>query len=196
MEQKAGKILTKEELSQLPAAIFDGNIRVVERLEDVAPAVEALRSSDIIGFDTETRPTFKKGQSHTVSLLQLSTRSTCWLFRLHKIGLTPELKQLLEDPLALKVGLSIHDDFHNLRKLDSELTPQGFVELQKYVKEIDIEENSLTKIYGILFGQRISKGQRLSNWEAAELTQAQKNYAALDAFACIKIYESVKLMLH
>ena len=180
----------KEELAALPAAPFEGNIRLIDKEEDVARAVAALRSSDIVGFDTETRPNFKKGQNHRVSLIQLSTRSTCYLFRINKIGLHAELRALLEDPDMLKVGLSLHDDFHNLRII-SELNPAGFIDLQKYVGKIGIEEKSLAKIYGIMFGKRISKGQRLTNWEADELSEAQQRYAALDAMACIEIYERV-----
>ncbi len=181
-------MLSKQALAELPAAVFDGNIRLIDSPEDVAKAISALRSSDVIGFDTETKPNFKKGQNHTVALMQLSTRSTCYLFRINKIGLTDELVALLEDPNLLKIGLSTHDDFHNLKKL-REIEPAGFVELQKFVKEVGIGEASLSKIYGILFGKRVSKSQRLSNWEADELSIGQQNYASLDASACIEIYE-------
>lgn len=182
--------ITKEELAQLPAAHFQGSIRLIEKAEDVAGAVEALRKSDVIGFDTETRPSFKKGQTNIVSLLQLSTRDTCYLMRLNHTGLTDELKQLLEDPDVLKIGLSIHDDFHNLKKI-SDIEPAGFIDLQHYVKQINIADNSLTRIYGIVFGKRISKGQRLTNWEALQLTDSQQAYAALDAKACIDIYDEI-----
>ncbi len=184
--------LSKEELAAMPAAIFNGNIRLIDKAEDVAKAVAALRSCDVIGFDTETRPNFKKGQNHQVSLLQLSSRSTCYLFRINHTGLTHELIDLLEDESKLKVGLSTHDDFHNLRKIHEGLQPRGFVELQKEVRHIGIGDSALAKIYGILFGQRISKGQRLSNWEADELTEAQINYAALDAMACVEIYDRIQ----
>lgn len=182
--------LTKEEHLMMPTAKFDGNIKLIDRLEDVDQAVKAIRSSDIVGFDTETRPSFKKGQSYLVSLLQLSTRSTCYLFRLNRTGLTDSLKMLLEDDGLLKIGLSIHDDFHNLNKL-REVTPQGFVELQSYVKDFRISDTSLTKIYGLLFGKRISKNQRLSNWEAEHLSDHQMTYASLDAMACIDIYDNL-----
>lgn len=191
-ETSEGKItVSKSALAQMPIALFDGNIRLIEKPEDIQHAVSALRSSDIIGFDTETRPNFKKGQNHTVALLQLSTRSTCYLFRINKLGLTDELKELLEDENLLKVGVSIHDDFHNLQKI-REIAPKGFVELQQYVKQVGIADAALAKIYGIIFGKRISKSQRLSNWEADELTPAQQHYASLDAMACIEIYEAIR----
>lgn len=183
--------ISKEQLARLPAASFGGAIRLIEQTKDIEEAVADLRSSDIIGFDTETRPSFKKGLLHTVSLLQLSIRDTCYLFRLNKIPFSESLIKLLEDEQQLKVGLSIHDDFHSLRKL-ADLNPAGFIDLQQYVKEFKISDNSLSRIYGILFGMRISKGQRLTNWEADTLTPAQQGYAALDAYACIKIYDHLK----
>lgn len=141
----------------------------------------------MIGFDTETRPSFKRGRSNSVALLQLSCDNTCFLFRLNDIGFAPELRDLLEDESILKIGASVHDDFHHLNKL-AEFKPGGFVDVQQYVKEFRIEDNSLARIYGIMFGERISKNQRLTNWEQPSLTNSQQEYAALDAFACTRIY--------
>lgn len=188
--QEPEKILTiaKDMLAKLPAAHFAGRICVVDDTAAVEEAVARLRESDVIGFDTETRPSFKKGQNNTVALVQLSTRQVCYLFRINRIGLPKALADLLEDPAKTKVGLSIHDDFHNLSKI-APLRPEGFIELQNYVKDFGIVDNSLSKIHGILFGQRISKGQRLTNWEAETLTPPQQAYAALDAMACIRIYD-------
>lgn len=182
--------ISKEELSMLPLASFRGSVKVIEHKEDVASAIALLKQSPIVGFDTETKPSFRKGQTNRVSLMQLSTTSDCFLFRLNKIGLVPELIDFLEDESVLKVGLSIHDDFLNLNKL-SKLVPQGFVDLQKYVKTVKIADNSLQRIYGILFDERISKSQRLTNWEAMKLTPSQQSYAALDAVACVKIYKYI-----
>lgn len=179
--------ITKAELAELPAETFAGTITVIDTPEAVENAVSLLASSDIIGFDTETKPSFRRGEHHFVSLLQLSTPDHCFLFRLNKIGLPEKVAAILEDASLLKIGLSIHDDFINLNK-KFKLEPQGFIDLQSFVKEYNIADNSLSRIYGILFDKRISKGQRLSNWEATELTQFQKEYAALDAIACITIY--------
>lgn len=183
--------ISKEELSLLPQASYFGEVEVVDTPERVCEAVEQLRKSRIIGFDTETRPSFRKGQHYGVALLQLSTPSKCFLFRINRIGLMPDLIELLEDENKLKVGLSVHDDFHNLRR-EVELNPQGFVDIQQYVKQFHIVDNSLQRIYGIIFKERISKGQRLTNWEADELTEAQQKYAAMDALACIRIYDYLK----
>ncbi|MBO4966378.1 MAG: 3'-5' exonuclease domain-containing protein 2 [Muribaculaceae bacterium] len=183
--------ISKEELAKLQPAHFKGVIHVIDKEEDVAGAIQVLRSSSVIGFDTETRPSFKKGLTHIVSLLQLSTREDAFLFRLNKIGMPKALKDLIEDENALKVGLSIHDDFHNLSRL-CEITPKGFIDLQEYVQKWNISDISLTKISAIVLGKRISKGQRLTNWEADTLTSHQQEYASLDALACIWIYEKLR----
>lgn len=190
MEEK-NKVVTisKEELSTLPAACYEGNIILVDTPEAAKAAAKALSQETLIGFDTETKPSFKRGQSNRVSLLQLSTHSECYLFRLNHIGLTPELRGILENKDIMKVGLSIHDDFHNLNKICGNLNPAGFIDLQQFVKKYLIIDNSLSRIYGIIFNKRISKGQRLTNWEADELTPHQQTYAALDALACIRIYD-------
>lgn len=180
--------ITKQELSQLPCEEFKGAVKVIDSIDDISSAIKTLSESDIIGFDTETRPSFKRGQLHNVSLLQLSTRKECFLFRLNKIGFPDQLKSILENPDILKIGLSIHDDFHKLNRLRP-TRPESFIDLQNYVKKFRIADNSLTKIYAIVFGKRISKGQRLTNWEADKLSANQQAYAALDAVACIDIYE-------
>lgn len=180
--------ITKAELAELPAETFKGTIRVIDSENGLEEALTILRKAEMIGFDTETKPTFKRGERHTVALIQLSTPEESFLFRLNKIGVPAGLISLLEDENVSKIGLSIHDDFINLHKICS-LEPRGFIDLQNFVKEFKIDDNSLSRIYGILFDKRISKGQRLSNWEAPELTKHQQEYAALDAVACITIYQ-------
>lgn len=180
--------IDKLSLAKLPCASFGKDVIVIDNVEDVDSAIDELEEAAILGFDTETKPAFRKGVVNKVSLMQLSTSDKCFLFRLNKIGFHERLIKLLENPAQLKVGLSLRDDFHNLNKL-RKLEPAGFIDLQKYVKEFHIADSSLTRIHAILFGERISKGQRLSNWEADTLTDSQKNYAALDAYVCIRIYK-------
>ncbi|MDE7346968.1 MAG: 3'-5' exonuclease domain-containing protein 2 [Muribaculaceae bacterium] len=179
--------ISKQQLAVLPPAHFKGSIIVIDTPSEVESAVTQLREADLIGFDTETRPSFKKGQTYNVALLQLASKDTCFLFRLNKIGMPEALKALLEDASKTKIGLSIHDDFRNLRKT-YDFEPGGFVELQNFVTRWNIIDKSLSKLYGILFGERLSKSQRLSNWEAEQLAESQQHYAALDALACIQIY--------
>lgn len=183
--------ISKQQLSSLPAAHYIGRIKVIENQEDAEDAVAELRKADLIGFDTETRPAFKKGQSFNVALMQLATSGTCFLFRLNIIGFPECLKSLIQDSSKTKIGLSIHDDFRNLNKF-AEVHPKGFIELQEFATKWDISDKSLTKLYAILFGERLSKTQRLSNWEAETLTEPQQHYAALDAYACIRIYEHLR----
>lgn len=189
--EKAFVTISKEKLCTLPAAEYTGKCVIVDNEIKLKDAIRDLRSSPIIGFDTETRPSFKRGQTYKVALIQLATSDCCYLFRTNEIGYPRDLIEVLEDKQLLKVGLSIHDDFHNLRKV-IDISPENFIDLQTFVKDYKIADNSLSRVYGILFGQRISKGQRLTNWEAAELTEPQQNYAALDAYACIRIYKFLK----
>lgn len=185
--------ISKEIIATLPIESFPGRIVVVDNEAQVSKATEWLSQEKIIGFDTETRPTFKKGHSNHVALMQLSTHDTCYLFRLNRIGFVPALKRLLEDEVLLKVGISLKDDFCMLGRLNNgQFTPRNFIELQKFVKRYGIEDQSLQKIYAIVIGKKISKGQRLSNWEADHLTDSQQLYAATDAWSCIKIYETLQ----
>ena len=183
----------KNQIQSLPCVHFKGRIIVIFTEKEADKAVDYLMKQSVLGFDTETRPTFKKGQSHQVALLQVATHDTCFLFRLNKIGMTDSVVRLLEDQTITKVGLSLQDDMRMLNQRRA-FTPGTFVELQKEVKDIGIEDNSLQKIFANLFGGKIAKGQQLSNWEAEILTEAQQRYAATDAWACIKIHEEVARM--
>ncbi|MDO4738745.1 MAG: 3'-5' exonuclease [Bacteroidales bacterium] len=180
----------KKSIQTLPRVLFNGRIIVIFSEKETDKAVEYLMKSKILGVDTETRPSFKKGKMHQVSLLQISTYDTCFLFRLNRIGLTDSLVKLLEDRQTTKVGLSLQDDLRQLNQRRA-FTPGAYIELQKEVKEIGIEDMSLQKIYANLFGEKIAKSQQLSNWEAETLSEAQQYYAATDAWACLKIHEEV-----
>jgi len=181
------KIL-KEEINELPVESFTGKIIVVDEPQKIRPAITELLKHAVLGFDTETRPSFKKGISHTVGLIQISTDDVCYLFRLNKIGFPKELDEIFCNPDIKKIGLSLRDDFAAIKKR-SDKKPLNFVDLQQYVLKFGIEDASLQKIYAIIFGKKISKNQRLSNWEATELTSAQQMYAALDAWATLRIYK-------
>lgn len=181
----------KKEVNTLPVASFKGRIIVVLTEQAAEKAVDYLLTADILGVDTETRPTFKKGHASKVALLQVSNRDTCFLFRLNLIGLCAPVKRLLENVDVPMVGLSWHDDLRMLHKC-GDFTPGRFIELQDMVGMIGIKDLSLQKIWANLFSEKLSKRQRLTNWEAQVLTDAQKKYAALDAWACIQIYEEIK----
>lgn len=180
----------KAQISSLPVAQFPGRIIVILTPGETEKAVRYLLSQPILGFDTETRPSFKRGHQHKVSLLQVSTPDTCFLFRLNHTGLTPALINLLEDRTVKKIGLSWHDDVNSLNKI-GEFKTGSFIDIQDLVRELGIEDLSLQKLYANLFNQKISKRQQLSNWEADILSDKQKMYAATDAWACIMIYEEI-----
>lgn len=185
--------LNKEEVNDMPQVLFPGRIISIYTEGEAERAVDYLLSFSILGIDTETRPSFQKGKSYPVCLLQVSTHDTCFLFRMNFFGLSPALIRLLEDDTVLKVGLSIRDDFRNLNKR-ARFTPGRYVELQDFVRPFGIQDMSLQKLYANVFGERISKSQRLSNWEANILTEAQKRYAATDAWACIRLYEELEAL--
>lgn len=176
-------------MANMPKAAFEGRIFLIYTEADAEKAVAYLKNQAIVGVDTETRPSFKRGTTHKVALLQISTDDTCFLFRLNHIGMPASLQDFLMSDV-LKIGLSLKDDFTMLRRREDVHAEEGnWIELQDYVGRFGIEDRSLQKIYANLFGQKISKTQRLSNWEAETLTESQMRYAATDAWACVQIYK-------
>ena len=175
----------------MPTVVFEGRIITIDTAQAVEQAMIALSSESCVGIDTETRPSFRKGVQHGVALIQLSTHDTCFLIRLNRTGMPDSLIAFLENKKIAKVGLSLHDDYQALCKRHK-FKAGNFIDLQKEVGKYGIEEMSLQKIYAIMFGQRISKSQQLSNWENDVLTDKQKLYAATDAWACLKIYNQLK----
>ena len=173
--------ISNEQTALLPAVEFRGEIRIVEHERDIAAACKTLAEQPVIGFDTETRPSFRPGVTFRVSLLQLSTPTVCYLFRLNKIPLAKPILQLLEDRRVLKIGADVAGDLRSLRQI-RHFRDGGFVDLQSIASEWGIEDKSLRKLSAIVLRQRVSKAQRLSNWEAATLTDKQKLYAATDAW--------------
>ena len=193
MKKRIYNKFDKSQISSLPRVVFDGKIHVILSRAQAEKAVDFLLAQPILGFDTETRPSFSKGSSHKVALLQVATREMCFLFRLNIIGLTPAILRLLEDTTVPKIGLSWHDDVNALHRL-GEFKPGSFIDIQSHVREIGIEDLSLQKLYANLFGRFISKNQQLTNWERDVLTDKQKQYAAIDAWACIQLYEELELL--
>ena len=184
----------KGAINGLERALFQGRIEVVQSLYEAERAVKYLLSQPILGFDTETKPQFQRGHTSLVALLQVSSKDVCFLFRLNVLGLPDCIKRLLSDEgETLKIGLSWHDDLCGLRRR-GEFHPGTFIEIQQIAKDMGLHDLSLQKLYANLMGKRISKTQRLSNWEADRLTDAQKQYAATDAWACIQLYEEMVRM--
>jgi len=183
--------ITKEEVNLLPVVIFEGKITLVDDVSLVKPAIEELQKYKVVGIDTETKPSFTRGTHHKVSLVQISSLDQCFLFRLNKIGFPRELSGFLADERVKKIGLSLRDDLSGLNR-HHQFNPANFVDIQSIAQSYGVLELSLQKIYAILFEKKISKSQRLSNWENSELSELQQRYAATDAWASLQIY--LKLM--
>lgn len=184
----------KSIINSLPLVTFPGKIIVVLNEYEADRAVEYLLSCDVLGVDTETRPAFRKGNNHKVALLQVATRKECFLFRLNHLGLPKSLLRLLSNKQVPMVGLSWHDDLMSLHRRE-QFEPGWFIDIQDIIGNLGIVDKSLQKLYANLLGEKISKRQRLTNWEADVLTDRQKEYAAIDAWACIKLYDEIMNLL-
>ena len=182
--------IDKRLVDAMPQESFQGRIVTVSSVRECSKATAYLSHFEFLGLDTETRPNFTAHEGHKVALLQLSTDDTCFLFRLNRIGIPDSLAALLASPRQAKIGLSLHDDIRALNQRRPVRMPR-IVELQQMVKEVGILDMSLQKIYANLFGKRISKSKRLTNWEAPTLDEGQKRYAAIDAWACLRIYHQL-----
>ena len=181
----------KSLIPSMPRDTFEGKIIVIQSESEAIKAINVLRKENIVGIDTETKPAFKKGVVHKVALLQIATSQICFLFRLNYIGLIEPIIKFSGNSNILKVGLSLHNDIVALHRRE-DFKSDSFLDLQDYVKQFGIEDRSLQKIYANVFGKRISKAQRLSDWEADVLNDKQKKYAATDAWACLMIYNELK----
>lgn len=179
--------ITTEEILELELSAFGGEILVVDNMDSFYPAISRLTGEKVLGFDTETKPTFKRGQRNKVALVQLSTSTVAVLFRVNRIGLPPELLSILADQNIIKAGVAVHDDLRFLKNF-KKFNPAGFAELQNIVKDFGILNSGLKKLVAIILGFRISKRQQVTDWEAHELSEAQVLYAATDAWVCYEIY--------
>ena len=178
--------ISNEDVAQLEPVRFDGEIVVVDTVRDLLRACEVLSAQKIIGFDTETRPSFTSGMVNKVALLQLSTDDVCFLIRLNKVPLDKALIAILQSENIAKVGAAVQNDIAALNAL-RHFKARGFIDLQNEVGRFGIEDRSLRKLSGIIIGKKVSKAQRLSNWEAQTLTPQQQQYAATDAWVCIEL---------
>lgn len=184
----------KATINALPLVEYPYKINVILNEYEAERAVDYLLTCDILGVDTETKPAFRRGQNHKVALLQVATREQCFLFRLNHLGLPQSIIRLLSNRMVPMVGLSWHDDIMSLHRR-AEFTPGWFIDIQDIIGNIGIEDKSLQKLYANLFGEKISKRQRLTNWEVDVLSDKQKEYAAIDAWACINLYDEIMRLM-
>jgi ribonuclease D len=191
IEQKFAPTITNEQTAALPAVRFEGEVQIVDTEQALIEACEYLSQHSVIGFDTETRPSFKAGVTNRVALIQLSTSERCYLIRLCRMKFGRELQRLLENPNIKKVGADVAGDIRSLTQL-RHIRAAGFIDLQTIAPQWGIEEKSLRKLSAIVLGKRVSKAQRLSNWEAAQFTEQQISYAATDAWVCLEILAALE----
>ena len=183
-------LISKEELQTLPLFNHDGRYELIETVPSALKAIEELRKSKILGFDTETRPSFRKGEFYNVALLQLANLECCYLFRLNKIPLSIEIVSLLEDEKIHKVGVGIRDDVIALQKM-LKFSPAGFLDLSEKTRISKSVSLSLRSLCGMYLNQRLSKGAKVTNWESSILTDSQAKYAANDAFVSLLILDKM-----
>jgi len=193
MDKEIKKSISKDEIKEFEQLKFEGPIFCINSDEDLIKYLPKIKKIKVLGFDTETKPNFVKGEANQnkVSLLQLASSEEVFLVRLQNITKKKELFQVLGNKRIKKIGLAIRDDLKALRKL-KDFTPNNFVDLQEYVDQFGIEDKSLRKITAIVLSMRLSKAQRLSNWENEQLQDSQKVYAATDAWVCVEIYNVLK----
>lgn len=184
-----------EDAEHLPLVSFTGTIHIITTPEQMQQAITYLSGCNTLGFDTETRPSFKKGLLYPLALLQLSDENNAFLFRLQYCGLPKELCDILAAKHIVKVGAAIHDDLAALQKI-TKFTPQSFIDLQTIAKQLEIENLGLKKLAQLVLGIRISKRQQLSNWDTTTLQESQCLYAATDAWVSLEIYKTLETYLH
>lgn len=183
--------IDSQAIMSLPRGDFGGEIVVIDSMHGLCDACNYLLAQPAIGFDTETRPSFQEGVSNRVALLQLSSLERCYLFRLSKMRLDKAIIKVLASRDVKKIGVDVGNDLRALQQL-RHFRPDGFVDLQDEVGAYGIEDRSLRKMAAIILGCRISKAQRLSNWECATFTPAQAHYAATDAWVSLEMYNHLK----
>jgi ribonuclease D len=181
------KEISKEELQDYPVSKYKGPVHLIEDPNAVPDCVARIRKEKAIGIDTETKPSFRKGVIHRVSLIQIATSKEVFLFRINKTGLTDDLLAVLSDPLILKIGIAFLDDIKDLQKIRP-FRSKSVIDLNVIAKTLDYESIGAKKLSALILGFRISKRQQTSNWEAQTLSPAQIDYAATDAWICLAIY--------
>ncbi len=179
--------IDKTAIQTLPLAFFEGEVIVVDKPDMVADAAAYLRQHNVLGVDTEARPSFKRGVHYPTALVQIATLERCYLFRLTHVGLPVEIAEIFANPDICKVGLAFKDDINGLRRR-RDFKPANCIDLQSIVCKYGIMELGLQKVFAIIFGKKISKAQQLTNWENSYLTPEQARYASTDAWATLSIY--------
>lgn len=182
--------ISNEEMLLLSLRAYSGKVILIQTAEELDAAVKTIQNVEILGFDTETRPSFKRGEFYKVSLVQLATPDAVYLIQIQKSGLSESFAKIFSNPNIIKAGVAIRDDIKGLQKF-RRFHPEGFVDLSLVAREKGIGVESVKKLTGLLLGFRISKSAQTSNWEMPTLTDKQIEYAATDAWVCLEIYKKL-----
>jgi len=186
--------IPKEHIQELPAGKFEGRLYVIDTIEGIAGIKNIMQNIKIFGFDTETKPSFRKGKINNTALIQLATSDKAFLFRISQLGIPGFLVDIFENNDIIKAGVALKHDLISLQKIKS-FVPAGFIDLQHFVEQFGIKDKGLRKLTANILGLRIIKGQQTSNWENKVLKQIQLEYAATDAWVCHEIYNKLSLSL-
>jgi ribonuclease D len=181
------RIISKEEISSLPVRRYEGKVSLVETLRELEEARADIRQERVVGLDTETRPSFKKGEVHLPCLVQAATAQAVYLFQLSRLDVFPTLVELLAKPDVVKTGVGLAHDLRQL-KLVFPFAVENVIDLGVIARRRGLGQTGVRNLAGMLLGFRIPKGNRTSNWAAPRLSPAQITYAATDAWACRELY--------
>ena len=182
--------ISREEINDLPLRSFDGKVVLVNQVKALPKVFKEIKQHDVVGFDTETRPSFHKGQRYAVSLIQLALPKKVFLLRIKNTNITEDIIECFEDYSTIKTGVGIHDDIKALQKI-KRFQPEGFLDLAPVAKRAGFQVESIKKLAGLLLGFRISKSAQTSNWDAEQLNEKQISYAATDAWVCLAVYNKL-----
>lgn len=185
------KEISKEQLNELPLIKYEGKVEVVDSPSRLNKALEEIRAFDAVGFDTESKPTFRKGEYNHVSLIQFAVPEKVYLVRINKTGFTTQLQSFFSEKHPLKVGISIRDDIKDLQKL-AYFTPGSVIDLNTVAKTLEVQHAGVRKLTAVFLKGRVSKTQQTTNWERDQLTSRQIRYAATDAWVCLEIYHKLQ----
>lgn len=186
--------ISHEEINELPLGAFEGKVLVISEEKLLPRVFDEVREHKIVGFDTETKPVFVRGQQNKVSLIQIALPDKVFLVRVKFTGMHAPLVKFLESDQIQKAGVALRDDIKALQRL-KHYEPNGFIELADMSKQAGLQVESVKKLTALLLGFRISKSAQTSNWEAEELNEKQISYAATDAWVCLKIYHKLRALL-
>ena len=182
--------ITKDEVMERPLKSYEGKVVIAADEESIEAAVAKINQSKVVGFDTEAKPTFKKGQIRNISLIQVATADKVYLLRTQHTGISNALHRFLENPDIIKIGIGLLDDYNLLNRLRA-FTPDGFIDLNNTFDELGAKKIGARNLAAMVLDIRISKSAQTSNWEAQMLTEKQIRYASTDAWICLEIYNKL-----